>query len=182
MENVIKVEISGDIINLHPKSSPAWKSVWLNNRLGSDYILDLKAIMIAISQRHTQPECRTRQTKTLSVYKKNPKSHKHEDVSSMTKTVCENKSRACSVCLSSQHWGGQTADLVTSTPVRGAVSKNEGRQFMRDTPKVVFWLRHTHTQHTELSLPGSVLLASKRLVFTVGPTLTSFTLPAPYVK
>lgn len=70
MENVIKVEISGDIINLHPKSSPAWKSVWLNNLLGSDYILDLKAIMIAVSQRHTQPECRTRQTKTLSVYKK----------------------------------------------------------------------------------------------------------------
>lgn len=53
MENVIKVEVSGDIIKLHPKSSPAWKSVWLNNRLGSDYSLDLKAIMIVISQRHT---------------------------------------------------------------------------------------------------------------------------------
>lgn len=50
MENVIKVEVSGDLINLHPKSSPAWKTVWLNVRLGLDYILDLKAIMVAISQ------------------------------------------------------------------------------------------------------------------------------------
>ena len=50
MENVIKVEVPGDTINLHPKPSPARKSVWLNNHLSSDYILDLKAIMIAVSQ------------------------------------------------------------------------------------------------------------------------------------
>lgn len=117
------------------------------------FILELKAIRIAIGQWQRWPECRTGET--VQAIKYLP--HEHEVIISRPNTHIKTKTEHAGCICNPSPEEVQTANQVTSMPVKDPVWQNKGRQFPRNTTQGCP-LTYTHThKHTEPQFPGSVL-------------------------